>query len=258
MHPMTAEQGLSDIALTEVFATKGQVRLLRFLATEVKGPVTAKEVADGTGMTDSTARRALERLSRMGLVGATEVADTIGYILHRDGPLVEEIVRLFHLEQEVRFSNGKSQCVQKATTGGTGAGRGLGKAHGKEKAKGNGAGSNGNGRTDGVGPLAGNRDPDPSSPEYCGALVSLLEEDLSLIRRARENVLRKLENREPGNGHDLWEWRKVLDTYPLPRLLHFLESDSPRARRLRKSSPFPDVMSEAERDRLSGYTERAH
>ena len=79
-----------------------------------------------------------------------------------------------------------------------------------------------------------------------------------MLNRAREKVLEKLEYREPGNGHDLWEWRKVFDTYPLPRLLHFLESDSPRAVRLRRSSPFPEVMSEGERERLGELIERVH
>jgi len=103
-----------------------------------------------------------------------------------------------------------------------------------------------------------NGDLDPESSEFNDALVSLLEQDLSLIKRAREKVLEKLENRHPGNGHDDWEWRKVLDTYPLPRLLHFLESDSPRALRLRRSSPFPEVMSERERERLGELIERTH
>lgn len=99
---------------------------------------------------------------------------------------------------------------------------------------------------------------DPASPDFHFALVSLLEEDLSLIRRARKRVLEKLEHRHPGNGHDLWEWRKILDTYPLPRLLHFLESESPRAQRLRESSPFPEVMSDEEKERLGRLLERVH
>lgn len=99
---------------------------------------------------------------------------------------------------------------------------------------------------------------DPASPDFQFALVSLLEEDLSLIRRARKRVLEKLEHRHPGNGHDLWEWRKILDTYPLPRLLHFLESESPRAQRLRESSPFPEVMSDEEKERLGRLLERVH
>jgi hypothetical protein len=151
--------------------------------------------------------------------------------------LAEEIVRLFQLEHEALNPNGN----------------GSKEANGTEGKK-----TSGNGKSNGDTFLAGAEPLNPSSPEFHGALVALLEEDLSLIRRARENVLRKLEDREPGNGHDLWEWRKVLDTYPLPRLLHFLGSDSPRALRLRKSSPFPDVMSEAERERLGGFLERVH
>jgi len=92
------------------------------------------------------------------------------------------------------------------------------------------------------------------SPQFATALVSLLEEDLSLLKRAREHVDWELKHRHPGNGHDLWEWRKVLDTYPIPRLLNFLESDSPLAVRLRQSSPFPAVLSPEELDRLEGFS----
>ncbi len=101
-------------------------------------------------------------------------------------------------------------------------------------------------------------DLDPESPEFSDALVSLLEEHLSLLSRAREHVLAGLQERYPENGHDLWEWRKVLDTYPLPRLLHFLQSQSPRAARLRRSSPFPAVLSDGERERLRELAERPH
>ena len=82
------------------------------------------------------------------------------------------------------------------------------------------------------------------------------EERPGEIRIAFGRLQEKLQNRHPGNGHDDWEWRKILDTYPLPRLLHFLESDSPRAVRLRQSSPFPEVMSDRERERLGELIER--
>jgi DNA-binding transcriptional ArsR family regulator len=231
MRPIPSDQGFSDLALTEVFATKGQVRLLRFLATEADGSVTAVDVSTRIGMTRSGSRKALERLFRCGLVQRADVGNTARYALRREGPLAEEIVRLFQLEHQTHNGNG----------GGPGMAQG-----------------NGNGKSTRDAPPVETEGLNSSSPEFHGALVSLLEEDLSLIRRARENVLKKLKDREPGNGHDLWEWRKVLDTYPLPRLLHFLESDSPRALRLRKSSPFPDVMSEGERERLGGYMERMH
>jgi DNA-binding Lrp family transcriptional regulator len=99
-------------------------------------------------------------------------------------------------------------------------------------------------------PVADGPSLNPRSPQFASALVSMLEEDLSLLKRARDHVDWELKHRHPGNGHDLWEWRKVLDTFPLPRLLHFLESDSPLAVRLRQSSPFPAVLSQEEHDRL--------
>jgi hypothetical protein len=105
------------------------------------------------------------------------------------------------------------------------------------------------------GPLG---DLDPQSPEFSDALVSLLEEHLSLLQRARQHVIAALKDRYDENGYDLWEWRKVLDTYPLPRLLHFLQSQSPRAARLRRSSPFPAVLSEGEKQRLNELVHRAH
>ncbi|NNM05849.1 MAG: hypothetical protein HKO65_12235 [Gemmatimonadetes bacterium] len=99
---------------------------------------------------------------------------------------------------------------------------------------------------------------DPEDPLFHEGLVALLEDSLSLFWRARDRVLEKLEHRDPNNGHDDWEWRKILDTYPLPRLLQFMASDSPRAVRLRRSSPFVEVMSEEERAKLRELVERVH
>lgn len=229
MRPTPSDSDLYDLALAEVFATKGQVRLLRFLATEVQGSVMALDVARGIGMTRSGARKALERLSRTGLVERVDVGNTARYSFRRETALAEEIVRLFQLERQDGNRNGSRWASR-----------------------------NGCSKRNGDVPPIGPEGLDPSSPDLHCALVSLLEEDLSLIRRARENVLKRLEDRGPGKSHDLWEWRKVLETYPLPRLLHFLESESPRALRLRESSPFLQVMSEDERERLGGLLERAH
>jgi hypothetical protein len=96
----------------------------------------------------------------------------------------------------------------------------------------------------------------PRSTEFACALASLVNEDLSLLLRARSHLDALLAARHDGNGHDLWEWRKILDTYPLPRLLSFLESSSPRAVRLRQCSPFPAVLTEEEQARLGGKLER--
>jgi hypothetical protein len=93
-------------------------------------------------------------------------------------------------------------------------------------------------------------DLDPRSGAFVSALVALLEDEFSLLMRAREHLGKQLEERNPRNGADLWEWRKILDSYPLPKLLHFLQSDSPLAVRMRRSSPFPAILSDAERERM--------
>ena len=99
-------------------------------------------------------------------------------------------------------------------------------------------------------PIADRGRLNPESPEFSEALVALLEENLSVIRRARECVRGQLGDRPNGHVQDLWEWQKILDTFSFPRLLHFLGSDSPRAVRLRECSPFPTVLSEEEKARL--------
>jgi len=110
------------------------------------------------------------------------------------------------------------------------------------------------GAGEGTGP--GNGKLNPASPEFSGALVALLEENLSVLRRAREKVRGELDQPRNGNGHELWEWQKILDTFSFPRLLNFLGSDSPRAVRLREYSPFPEVLSEEEKARLSELASR--
>jgi len=43
------------------------------------------------------------------------------------------------------------------------------------------------------------------------------------------------------------EWREILGTYSLDRLLALLESDAEEARRLRQSSPFCGILTQEER-----------
>jgi DNA-binding Lrp family transcriptional regulator len=227
---IASDESPVEPTLDRVFGSRGQIQLLRILVTETAGSIASVEVSDRTGMTPSGARKALRRLVRAGIIRKVGSGRSTRYSLRSDGPLTGQIVRLFELERKRGESDGSP---------------GLPAAVPTEQAAGNGS-------------AAGHIQVDPASPDFHFALVSLLEEDLSLIRRARERVLEKLEHRHPGNGHDLWEWRKILDTYPLPRLLHFLESESPRAQRLRESSPFPEVMSGEEKERLGRILGRVH
>jgi len=242
MHPIAADQSQSGLALNEVFGSNGQLHLLRILATETDGSVASSEVAARAGMTPSGARKALRRLTRAGLVVKVGTGRSTRYVLRREGELAEKLILLFELEREsVDPGWGRTRSRREPER----AWNGNGNGNGEPKPNGN--------RTS-----SPTLDLDPKSPEFHGALVTLLVEDLSLINRAREKVLEKLANRHPGNGHDDWEWRKIFDTYPLPKLLHFLESDSPRAVRLRKSSPFPDVITDKERERIGELVGRVH
>lgn len=94
------------------------------------------------------------------------------------------------------------------------------------------------------------RDLDQRSLAWSGALVALIENDPSLIRRARTHLDLLLDRDQGTANRDLNEWRKILESYPRRRLLRFLESSTPRACRLRQSSPFLAVLSANERLRL--------
>lgn len=227
---IASDESPVEPTLDRVFCSRGQIQLLRILVTETSGSIASGEVSDRTGMTASGARKALRRLVRAGVIRKVGSGRSTRYVLRSDGPLTGQIVRLFELERKKHEPEWSLEVPMTPLPTDEG----------------------GNGSASGYIPV------DPASPDFQFALVSLLEEDLSLIRRARKRVLEKLEHRHPGNGHDLWEWRKILDTYPLPRLLHFLESESPRAQRLRESSPFPEVMSDEEKERLGRLLERVH
>lgn len=97
---------------------------------------------------------------------------------------------------------------------------------------------------------ASHQDLDHRSLDWSRALISMIEEDPSLIRRARTH-LDLLLNQDQGTANrDLNEWRKILELYPRRRLLRFMESSTPRACRLRQSNPFLAVLTRDEKLRL--------
>lgn len=81
-------------------------------------------------------------------------------------------------------------------------------------------------------------------------IVEMLDTEPALLVRATRHVEAVL-NDEPGTAeHDLKEWRNILAHYSKKRLQEFLVSESPRAERLRQSSPFFAVLNADERDRV--------
>ena len=86
-------------------------------------------------------------------------------------------------------------------------------------------------------------------------LAAVLEKDASLVRRAKDHIDRLLKENHGAAAKDLLEWRNILDTYSIRRLVQFLTSPSERAHRLRQSNPFFAVLSEAERKQLNDNPE---
>lgn len=97
--------------------------------------------------------------------------------------------------------------------------------------------------------------PDPSASEERSRRMSddiagLLDRDPSLRRRAERHIESLLSTEQGPAAHDLREWRNVLVHYSSERLKDFLRSDTARAERLRRSSPFFAVLTHEERDEL--------
>lgn len=94
------------------------------------------------------------------------------------------------------------------------------------------------------------RDRDRRALHYSVAIAGLLDRDASLAKRARKHLEALLENDQGSASHDLHEWYSILSRYSHHRLREFLISDTPRAQRLRQSSPFFAVLTAEERDDL--------
>lgn len=81
-------------------------------------------------------------------------------------------------------------------------------------------------------------------------IARLLDQDPSIIKRAQKHIERLLAEDAGPAAHDLREWEDILKQYSPRRIREFLVSETPRAERLRQSSPFFAVLSAEERDEL--------
>lgn len=305
MQPTASNQSSLRCPLNEVFGSRSQVRLLRVLATDHEGPLLPSEAARRAGMTESTARKILNRLVRTGLVEERPNGRGTRFTFSRQGFLAREVARLFEVERDrasqlqqslkkaVRampnppamawvqeFLAGWLDCQEVAVLySGEPQEEWLAELHDQlrtvEEIFGitleirpfsrreladvdwskvvmlSGESPVQRDRTSAAEHSASEEQLNPQSSEFSGALVALLEENLSVLRRARDNVRGQLNDQPNGHAHDLWEWQKILDTFSLPRLLNFIGSETPRALRLRECSPFPEVLSREERARLA-------
>jgi len=79
---------------------------------------------------------------------------------------------------------------------------------------------------------------DARSLGFARAVAERLRRDPSLVEVAVRDLERRLPAAAPGERLELQEWLDVLTSMSVSRLRRFLVQDSPRARRLRQSSPF--------------------
>jgi len=82
------------------------------------------------------------------------------------------------------------------------------------------------------------------------SLAEVIEQDTSLLRRAKEHIDRLLKEEQGAAARDIKEWRDILELYPIQRLSRFLTSSSERANRLRQSNPFFAILNPDEQARL--------
>ena len=92
---------------------------------------------------------------------------------------------------------------------------------------------------------------DARATRVSAAIAAILDSDPSLIRRASRYIEFLLEDNQGTAMHDLREWQDILAGYSPQRIKDFLVSDTPRAKRLRQSSPFFAVLSPEERDKVT-------
>ena len=301
MRPIAVEQDTLRYPLNDLLGTAANVRLLRLLTEGAAGPIGAGEAARRTGLTEAGARRALIRLAKTGFVQRIGGGRYQQYGLREGEPLIEQIRRLFHTEDE-RYHSFTSRIkrvlaelpeVQIAWVDASPSSPGqpfhIGivsdsqsltylseqvrqrieevevafdttiELHTFSRADAPVV------NWDTAQLLAGHPDRvlpgreaggsehvarDHRAAKLSEAIVELLERDPSLIRRASRHVELLLREDQGMASHDLKEWSSILSRYSRQRLSEFLLSDTPRARRLRRSSPFFAVLSADERDEV--------
>lgn len=95
------------------------------------------------------------------------------------------------------------------------------------------------------------RDMDERARQWAYILRDLVRNDPTVVKRARVWLSDRIIEGVGSAKRDAEEWLRILSTYSKQQILDFLVSESPRAHRLRQSSPFAAVLSDEQRELLS-------
>ena len=104
MRPIVSYQNSLRNPLNDLLGTEAHVRLLRVLANEVDGPLTASNAAERAGLTIPGTHKALKRLLQSGFVLRVGGGRKHQYELRRSDKLMKAVLRLFQSEKE-RFES---------------------------------------------------------------------------------------------------------------------------------------------------------
>ena len=305
MRPIVSDQNSLQNPLNELLGTESHVRLLRVLANEVDGPLTAPNAAKLAGLTIPGAHKALKRLLKSGFVVRVGGGRTHQYELRRAEALVKAVVKLYQSEKE-RYEDllgAIKDQIEKLTpyaravwiqdfpdefgdpmiTGVLHETKCLANyIHRLQKrlyqiehnfdltieVNGYTIADFPNLKADQVTLLYGvipfpdrnrreldtktltHEEKDQRIMELSRRLSEAIENDTSLVRKAKEHIQRMLKSEQGSATKEIEEWRDILESYSIRRLSQFLISTSERANRLRQSNPIFAILNSDERSRL--------
>jgi predicted transcriptional regulator len=306
MRPIVSGQNPLRYPLNELFGTQAHVRLLRVMANEVDGPLTASDVAKRAGLTVPGAQKALGRLFRSGFISRVGGGRKHQYEIRISGRLLQITLELFQAEKDryerllttikkdinnlappphaawiqvfpkeigepltlglLHETRHLTNCVRQLRTKLNQVENdfdltiellGYTKADIFDR------------KLDDCTPLYGVM-PSPDSPArqqtkntlthmerdqrlhvLSRKMAKAIQQDTSLLRRAKEHIDRLLKEDQGTAYGDLMEWRDILDMYSIQRLSRFFTSTSERANRLRQSNPFFAILTFAEQAQLA-------
>jgi predicted transcriptional regulator len=310
MRPIVSQQDPLRYPLNTLFGTQAHVRLLRVMANEVEGPLTASDVAKRAGLTVPGAQKALGKLLQSGFISRVGGGRKHQYEIRCSDRLMQITLELFQAEKDwygqllttiknkiknltphplaawiqpfpekagepltlglLHETRHLTTCVRQLRAelnqvenvfnltieleGYTKADISDLKFHDVTPLYGVVPTLDRPTRHQRKNPLT-HMEKDRYLLALSRRLAKAVEQDTSLLRRAKEHIARLLNEEQGTANRDLAEWGDILDRYSIQRLSRFITSSSERANRLRQSNPFFAILNSDERARLANALE---
>ncbi len=305
MRPISIEQNSFRYPLNIILGTEAQIRLLRVMITEVNGPISIVDAAERADLTPLGARKAMKRLTSVGIVKAIGGGRKQQYEISLNDILLQAVAALFSAEID-RFDHilaSIRKCIDKVEPQPISAwipslptdsgypikicilqdARNLRttiqnlrilflelereldttiELVGYTKADeprlescslhlfGLPPAGDSKVGTETMSGLISHEKQDERLAGICRIIGKMINENRSLIERAKQHIRRILKGQSDSATGDIEEWRSILQEYSVRRLVQFLSSEEDRAIRLRQSCPFLAVLNKKEKKRL--------